>query len=238
MNRVKTGIIGFDPLVDGGLVRGSTTLVSGRTGTGKTVFGLQFLYYGAVKYDEPGVYVTLETLPGLLRTQAKGFGWDLKTLENDGKIVIIDAASSKAGLGTSERIALKRGFDMTTLAEEIYRAVDEYGAKRLVIDCLSGLGLRFSEPSEVRRELHRISSLLNEMEVTSIFLSEALGTNGQSRADVEQFITQGLVVLSLAEQDGELQRSLLVWKMEGTSHSMKRHPFEISQKGLRILKDT
>ncbi|TFG10964.1 ATPase [Candidatus Thorarchaeota archaeon] len=235
MNRVKTGIPGFDSLVKGGLIEGSTILVSGRTGTGKTIFGLQFLYHGAVKHDDHGVFVTLETRPHLLRAQAMGFGWDLKNLEDEDKIIIIDAASSKAGLPTSEKFALKRGFDITSFAEEIYQAVDHCGAKRLVIDCLSGLGLRFSEPSEVRRELHRIGSLLNEMNVTSLFLSEALNTNRQSRADVEQFVTQGLVLLDLAEHNNELQRSLLVWKMQATPHSMKRHHFEIGQRGIKIL---
>ena len=238
MGTIKTGIPGLDELLGGGLVEGSTTLLSGRSGSGKSVFGLQFLYEGATQYDSPGILLTLENRPNGIRKDALQFGWDLKALEDDGKIIIIDAASSKAGLPTSERFALRRGFDMTTLAETIYKVVDEYKAQRLVIDSLSGLTLRFGEPSEVRQELFRISALLNELEVTSLFISEITDPRFQSRAGVEQFVVQGLITLNLTEGDGGLQRDLLVWKMQQTSHSMKKHPYVIGKKGISISKTT
>ena len=103
MNRTKTGISGFDELIGGGLVEGSTVLVSGRAGTGKTIFGLQFLYNGASKFNEPGVYVTLETRPRDLRLEAKQFGWNLEELEKKKVFVMIDAASSRAGLTSRVR---------------------------------------------------------------------------------------------------------------------------------------
>ncbi|MGY5855589.1 MAG: ATPase domain-containing protein, partial [Candidatus Thorarchaeota archaeon] len=131
MTRTKTGITGLDEIIGGGIIEGSTVLVSGQSGSGKTVFGLQFLYNGITKYNEPGVFVTLETRPNELRTEAAQFGWDFSTLEQKNALTIIDAASGKAGLPTSEKYALRRGFDMSTLAEEIYRAIDETKAKRL-----------------------------------------------------------------------------------------------------------
>ena len=165
MGTIKTGIPGFDDLLDGGLVEGTTTLLSGRSGSGKSVFGLQFLYEGATKFDTPGILLTLEARPDEIRKDAEQFGWDLKSLEQEGKFIIVDAASSKAGLPTSERYALRRGFDMTTLAETLYKVVEDTKASRVVIDSLSGLTLRFSEPSEVRQELFRISAFLNELKV-------------------------------------------------------------------------
>ena len=63
MTRIKTGIKGLDDLVGGGFVEGSTILLSGDAGSGKTIFGLQYLFNGASKYDEPGVLVTLESRP-------------------------------------------------------------------------------------------------------------------------------------------------------------------------------
>jgi len=149
-------------------------------------------------------------------------------------LTIIDAASGKAGLPTSEKYALRRGFDMSTLAEEIYRAIDETKAKRLVIDCISGLGIRFSEPSEVRTELFRISALLQELKVTSLFISEIVEPDSQSRAGVEQFVTQGLITLNLSEANGTLKRDLLVWKMKQTSHSLKKHSFKIGKSGIEM----
>jgi len=236
MTRTKTGISGLDELIGGGIVEGSTVLLSGQSGSGKTIFGLQFLYNGIIKYSEPGVFVTLETRPNELRTEASQFGWDLHTLEQKNNLIIIDAASGKAGLPTSQKYALRRGFDMSTLAEEIYRAIEETKAKRLVIDCISGLGIRFSEPSEVRNELFRISALLRELKVTSLFISEIIDPDSQSRAGVEQFITQGLITLNLSETNGTLKRDLLVWKMKQTPHSLKKHSFKIGKSGIEVSK--
>jgi len=235
MNRTKTGISGFDELIGGGLVEGSTVLVSGRAGTGKTIFGLQFLYNGASKFNEPGVYVTLETRPRDLRLEAKQFGWNLEELEKKKVFVIIDAASSRAGLPTSEKYALRRGFDVSTLAEEIYRTIDESKARRLVIDCVSALGIRFSEPQEVRSELFRISALLNELKITSLLLSETITQENQSRAGVEEFVTQGLISLNLVREKDLLIREMLIWKMRQTSHSMNKHRFVIGANGIELL---
>ena len=236
MTRTKTGITGLDELIGGGIIEGSTVLVSGHSGSGKTIFGLQFLYNGITKYNEPGILVTLETRPDELRAEATQFGWNLLDLEKKNDLIIIDAASGKAGLPTSQKYALRRGFDMTTLAEEIYRAIDETKAKRLVIDCISGLGIRFSEPSEVRNELFRISALLRELKVTSLFISEIIEPDSQSRAGVEQFVTQGLITLNLSEANGTLKRDLLVWKMKQTTHSLKKHTFKIGKSGIEVSK--
>ncbi|MBY8997195.1 MAG: hypothetical protein KGD60_05645 [Candidatus Thorarchaeota archaeon] len=122
----------------------------------------------------------------------------------------------------------------STLAEEIYKAIDETKAKRLVIDCISGLGIRFSEPSEVRTELFRINALLQELKVTSLFINEIIEPDSQSRAGVEQFVTQGLITLNLCEANGVLKRDLLVWKMKQTPHSLKKHSFKIGQSGIEI----
>ncbi|MFX1483102.1 MAG: ATPase domain-containing protein [Promethearchaeota archaeon] len=235
MIRTKTGIKGFDDLVDGGFIQGSTVLLSGKTGSGKTIFGLQFLYNGATKYDEPGILVTLEARPDEIRTEAAQFGWDFGDLENKNVLLIVDAASSKAGQPTSERYALRRGFDMGTFFEEVYKAVQETQAKRLVIDCISGLAIGFSDPSQIRNELFKISALLRELKVTSLLISEIVDSGSHSRAGVEQFVTNGLITLNLEEVNGNLKRNLLIWKMKQTPHSLKTHSFAIGTSGIEIL---
>ncbi len=235
MAKIPTGIPGFDVLIEGGFPKGNTTLLAGPTGSGKTIFAMQFLYNGATQFDENGVFITLETRPNDLRAEALEFGWDIADLERSGKICIIDAASSKAGLPTENAtFALKRGFDMEALAESIYKAIETTNARRLVLDSISGLMLRFNEQAEVRRELHRISALLNELKVTSIFIGEVCEPNTHGHLGVEQFVTQGLVTMNITENNGSLERDLLIWKMRFTSHSMKRHKFEINKTGIYI----
>ncbi len=225
----------MDRLICGGIVRGSTILVSGRTGTGKTTFGLQFLFNGAQQFNEPGILITLESRPDEIRRNALQFGWDFQSLETSGLLSVIDAASSRAGLPTSEKRALRRGFDTTTLAEEIYDCVNDTGAKRLVIDSIAALGIRFDEPSEVRSSLFRLSALLRELRVTSLFVGEAGNPSSHSRAGVEEFVAQGLILLDLREVGGELERGIVIWKMHRTQHSLRRHRFIIDSTGIRIV---
>ena len=89
MNRVPTGITGLDALIEGGIPEGRSLLVSGGTGTGKTIFGLQYLYFGAKKYNEPGIYVTLDERPDLIRQDMIRFGWDLRKLEDENMLHVL-----------------------------------------------------------------------------------------------------------------------------------------------------
>jgi KaiC/GvpD/RAD55 family RecA-like ATPase len=235
MNRVQTGIPGLDELLDGGFIKGSTTLLSGRSGAGKTIFGLQFLHHGVTSCNEPGIFITLETRPNELREEARRFGWDFEKLESDGKLIIIDAASNRAGLATSEKFALKRGFDIASLAETIYNAIQSINAQRIVLDNLSGLSIRYSEQSDVRSAVFTISSLLQELDITSILIGETNAPLEHSKAGVEQFLTQGLIVLNLVEDEAGLSRNLLIWKMLLTNHSLKRHSFKIDDNGISLL---
>ncbi|MHA1861814.1 MAG: ATPase domain-containing protein [Candidatus Ranarchaeia archaeon] len=233
--RVKTGIPGLDGILHGGFIQGHNILVSGSAGTGKTILSTQFLYKGAKKYNESGVLVTLEERPKELRAEASQFGWDIPELEKKGKLIIIDAASSKAGLPTDEKYALRRGFDINLLAQEIYRASKEIDASRVVIDSISGLGVRFEDTSAVRNAIFKLSSLLRELKCTSLMTSEIPNSGSYSRYGIEEFIAQGLVILYLTEEEGELKRTLIVRKMRGTSHSLKRFPFEISSRGTVVM---
>ncbi|MHA1751271.1 MAG: ATPase domain-containing protein [Candidatus Helarchaeota archaeon] len=235
VERINSGIDGLDEILGGGLLRGTCILVAGGTGTGKTIFSMEFLVKGAIEFNEPGILVTLEERPDELRREALNFGWDLRKLENENKFAIVDAASSKAGLPTNEKYALHRGFDVNTLAQEIYRASKELNAKRIVIDSISGLEVQYEGESSLRAAIFRLSALLREINCTSLMTCEMIGPDNYTRFRIEEFITQGVIQLDLREESAELRRSILVRKMRGTSHSLKRYPFEISDKGLIVL---
>lgn len=120
MERVKTGIPGFDELVEGGVPKNFNVLLVGAPGTGKTIFGLQYLYSGALA-GENGLYVSLESNTDMLKEQGKRFGWDLNSLESQGKITFLSIPMDVVKL------------DLFKIIED---AVNTTHAKRLVFDSL------------------------------------------------------------------------------------------------------
>lgn len=126
---MKTGIPGFDELIEGGIPKGFNVLLVGQPGTGKTIFGLQYLINGAMN-GENGIYVSLDSPNELVKTQAKQFGWDVDALEKEGKITFLKIPLDKP------RINL---FDM--LEEEI----KEVHAERLVFDSLADFAINIDQ---------------------------------------------------------------------------------------------
>jgi circadian clock protein KaiC len=95
MDRVKTGIVGLDELMDGGIPKNNVVLLSGLTGSGKTIFALQYLVKGAELYNEKGLFVTFEQSREDVISQASQLGWDLVDMENKNMFKILALAPSK-----------------------------------------------------------------------------------------------------------------------------------------------
>lgn len=231
--RVKTGIYGLDVLIEGGFPEESTILLSGMPGTGKTIFCLQYIYKG-LELGENGIYITLEEKPEELRREAKRFSWDLKKYENQKKLVIFDA-SARVGLPPTEKYFIE-DLDIENLLNKIYDISLEIKAKRLVIDSLPPL---FEKEEDIRSKIHKIGRILNEIDCTSIIVSETLEENRFSRFGVEEFIARGLITLHLEEIQSRLRmkecrRSIFVRKMRETKHKVRRYPFYIDENGINI----
>src|SRR3989338_4362172 len=122
MKRVPTGIVGLDELLEGGFPEGRAILLSGGCGTGKTIFCTQYIHNGAKKYNEPGIYVTLDERPDLIREDMLRFGWDLHEHEEKNLLQIIDGSIAKIGIPSEEIFSLPvTGFDLDKLLLEIMR---------------------------------------------------------------------------------------------------------------------
>lgn len=236
MKRIKSGIPGFDDLIQGGFPENTTVLVAGGTGTGKTTFGLQFIYKGAEKYGEPGVFVSLEERAKDLRREVKTFGWDIQALENQKLMAIIDGVSSTVGLPSEEKFALEESFNIDNFLRYIYRVVKAINAKRLVIDSIPSLAFRLEDERKIREVLLKLNTILLEMGVTTILTTEAPDPKAGriSRYGIEEYISRGLVLLDLQERNIELKRYLLIRKMRETKHSMRKYPFEITSHGIVV----
>ena len=235
-DRVKTGVPGLDEILNGGYLKDSVILVTGSSGTGKSIYGIQFLYKGIIDYNENGILLATEERPWDIRKFMLAFGWDLKRLENQEKLAIIDTTAARLGIPSGEKYLEMRPFELDSLTATINKLVEKINAKRLVIDSIPSLFLQFGHELAVRREILRLGALLSETGCTTLLTTEADDSlNKLSKFGVEEFIAHGIIQLFLAEQGGELKRSLRIHKMRGTAHSTKRYPFGITPNGIAVF---
>jgi KaiC/GvpD/RAD55 family RecA-like ATPase len=244
MERAKTGIYGLDELVEGGIPRKRTVLISGACGTGKSIFSMQFIYKGAVEYDEPGVFVTFDEMPDKLRQDMSNFGWNVKEAEENELLALVDASSARAGAPSEEEHAMLPGqLDFDKMIIDILSTCRKIGAKRLVIDSIPAMAFQLEKESEIRRAVLKLSYVISRSGLTTLLTSEvpeqSLGA-GQpmqfSKYGVEEYIADGVMLLSFLGVGSQATRTIYVRKMRGTKHSMEIHPMEITDKGVVVKK--
>ncbi len=237
MNRVKTGVPGFDELVEGGLPEGRSFLISGGTGTGKTIFATSFLVNGALA-GEPGVYLTLDERPELIREDMLCFGWNLRKLEDQGVLKIVDGTMAKLGIPSDEEFSLPAtGFDLDKLLLELMRAIKKIKAKRVVVDSIPALGLNFENEHEIRKAVLKMVYLLSRAGVTTMFTTEINEDSKQlGKYGVEEFVADGVIVLHYMGLGTQSNRTLHIRKMRATKHSEDLHPLQITETGIKIRK--
>lgn len=225
--RVKTGITGFDELIEGGLEKNSTVVVVGSAGTGKTLFGLQFIYEGIMKYDEPGMFISFSEERESLYTHALQFGWNFEKLEKEGKF----------------RLLLFKPHQMTKILEEggagIRDALTELGAKRVVVDSITVYGLLFKDEYEKRDKTLEFFNSLKKWEVTSIIISEESPENLEGEEGGIGFIADAIISLYYKhdEEKGIRIHALEVLKMRGTKHTNKICAINFEKDGIRVYPD-
>jgi KaiC domain protein len=235
VEKVKSGIPGLDELLFGGIPKRNVVLISGGPGTGKTILSQQFLYFG-LTYGEPGVLVTLEEHPVQIRREMSEFGWDVKKYEDEGLFAIVDAFTGGIGEAAKrEKYVVKSVDDIGEFIDVIRQALKDTKAQRAVIDSVSTLYL--TKPSIARSVLMQLKKVLSGLGVTTFLVSQVSVTDRGFGGPGVEHAADGIIRLDLDELDGVLTRSILIWKMRGTKHDLRRHPFEITDKGVIIYPD-
>ncbi len=240
MERVKTGIYGLDELIEGGFPRGRTILVSGGCGTGKSIFGMQYAYLGATEFNEPSIFVTLDERPKMLREDMLRFGWDISKAEKKGNFILIDGSSAKIGYPSDEKYSLPQtGVNIDRLLLKLTQAIDQIEAKRVVIDSIAGIGLQAEKEQEIRKAILKVNYLLMKTDVTTVITSEIPeqidhGPLTFSKYGVEEYVADGVIILSYSHSHEEYNRTMFIRKMRGTKHSEDILPMQITSKGIVV----
>ena len=235
--RVPTGIPKFDEIIEGGFIEGSSNLVTGTSGTGKTFFAAQFIYNG-LKSGESCLYISVEQETDTILMGCKALGLDFEPYIRENKCLFIDAIP----------------LTFTELEKLITSKIASMNVKRIAIDSVSVLLMttkdlpKISEaeiifekivPSQLRRNLFKLTKTLRSKGVTTLMVSEIPTTNkgALSRLGFEEYMSDSITKLSMFEYaGGETPRSLQVIKMRGSKHNQDMHPFKINHGGITIFK--
>jgi circadian clock protein KaiC len=222
IEKLETGIPGFDFLAEGGLPKGRATLVSGTAGSSKTVFASQFLVEG-IKRGENGVFVTFEEPPKAIRSNMSGFGWKIREWEEKRQWAFVDASPQPG-----ERPMVTGEYDLGALIARIEYAIRKYSAKRVSLDSLGAIFSHLADSAQVRNDLFRLASALRELGVTAIMTAERTQEYGEiSRYGVEEFVADNVVILRNVLNDEKRRRTIEILKYRGTNHQKGEYPFTI-----------
>lgn len=221
--RMSTGVKDFDELVEGGYPTGSLITLVGRPGTGKTIFGSQFLYEGCKDYGEPGMYVSMLENRKTYFRNASRLGLNFEPLERKGLFRFLEMPSTTAE-------------GLTSVWEEIVSRVDEDGTLRLVLDSYTAMAQSFTTPGDLRIFTHMLlNKIISGAGCTTLMITELSQANPSIGSGVEEFIADGVIHFHLVPITGDARiRYIEIMKMRGTNHWMGPIPIEISNSGIVI----
>ncbi len=220
--RISTGIARLDAMIEGGIPETYSTLVAGSSGTGKTIFGLEFIHE-SLKNNKPAVIVSFNESPDQLIAEALRFGWDLRRYVMDGILKFVY---------TTDRIHHD---------EHLWRvrdAVESISARSVLFDGISDIETIFYGSVRVETYINSLIRYFKHVRVTSVF------TNGTKHAAVSRiadmgtsFLMDGIISLDNTMNAGEMETTLRIVKLRGTDHSRAIHEYMITDRGIEILGD-
>ncbi|SCZ58403.1 ATPase domain-containing protein [Thiohalomonas denitrificans] len=235
VQRLETGIAGFDRVLGGGLPKGRSVLINGESGTGKSVLLNEFIYHGVTRFNQPGVIIACEEPPEAIRLNVGGFGWDYAALESGGteQLALLDLAPFH---GELESVEAEEQCSLIPLVDTIIRTVERLKAERVAIDGMASLFDRFASQRAVRHAFLLLSQRLGDRGVTTLFsCSKVDGSSAISKYGLEEFIADGVVELSKVPGERRTVRQLVVHKLRGLDYLSGRVEFEISKNGLEVF---
>ena len=245
--RIKSGIEGFDTLVEGGFPQGRQYLLSGTPGSGKSTFGVQFLAAGALE-GENGAYIALSENIGTFVEDMSRYNLQIEDLVKKKKLFFIDLGPT-INYGEYDEMSnlitpdyMQQAGDTLvnqpptpfSVFKEVENQVKQFGIKRLVIDSLSQIRFASKDPASEERSISRFIRNLKTLGCTTILLSELTKPDAYT---IEQFASHGVIFLhNFMDKQGSMVRALQIIKMRGTKHDCELRAIEFSDKGLKVGK--
>lgn len=219
--RRRLGIAGVDSLLGAGIPSGSSILISGASGTGKTLFALESVYRGAKDLNEKGLLFTFDETPDRLLATGRDLGWNLDREIKRGMLKIVHIP--QADIIVEE--------NMLTIEDQI----TAFGAQRVAIDSVSVFFYKITALQELRERMYQLATIVQRAGAVGLFTNDvAFGTSRVSRFGVEETIVDGIIVLTMSDEELETKSFLQVYKLRNTKHRRGRHVLTVGRGGLHV----
>jgi len=224
ITRVPTGIKGLDCFIGGGFIKGKVYLVSGESGTGKTVFGLQYLLAG-LELGENGIYISGDEKPDHLLADAESLGWKFGSYVQEKRLGLLDVSPFFKDM----RDGKVKEVDVRTVMVDLTKHVRRIGAKRVVIDPIGPLIFRDDCQEGIKDYIRDIIFAMEDNLGCTILITSGIpsGSPNLSRYGVAEFIAEGVILLGIREYNNRRVRTLLIRKMRCSLTDLDEHIFEI-----------
>ncbi|MCX8202640.1 MAG: hypothetical protein N3G74_02450 [Candidatus Micrarchaeota archaeon] len=214
----QTGIEGLDKMLDGGIPKGSVVLVSGGTGSGKSILASQFLYKGITDFKEAGFYISFdERKRSMYRNLAK-FGWNFSAYEAQKKFIFIEYPIHEAKEFLSQESTL-------------FNLIVELEIERLVIDPITPLTMLYVEEHKRRQEMMKLVDTLRSWGTTTLLISES--KSGSETAGIEP-LCDGVLKLSEIQNKSYTIKTLEIVKMRGMDFIKRPVPYKLGKEGIKV----
>lgn len=226
--KCPSGIQGLDEITFGGLPRGRPTLVCGGAGCGKTLLAMEFLYRGAVEFNEPGVFMAFEEKEKDLSDNFASLGFGVSSLIKQKKLVVDYVYIERSEIEETGE------YDLEGLFVRLAGAIDSIGAKRVVLDTIEALFSGFSNESILRAELRRLFRWLKDKKVTAIVTGEKSGAL-LTKHGLEEYVADCVIFLDHRVNEQIATRRLKIIKYRGSKHGTNEVPFLIGETGISVF---
>ena len=219
--KIPTGIKSLDKITDGGFVKSSINMIVGGTGTGKSIFAIQFLIAG-LKKGETCLYISFEEKKEEVYANMLRLGWDMQKYEDQKKFFFLEYTPEKV------KTMLDEG------GGEIETLVLTKNIARIGIDSITAFTSLFTKEAERRDAILALSELLRKWNSTVLLTYEKNPSIEEKASSMLEFEVDAIITLYSLRLKNKREKFLEVFKMRGTKHSTEIFPFSIEKGGINL----
>lgn len=220
--RISTGNLELDSLLDGGFLRNTMILLAGNPGAGKTILSSKFIYEGALQ-DEPGVYACFAETRKRLIQDMKKFGIDFEPLIRRRKVEVLD-------------LSIGSETEVQSSLNQIFETITTLKAKRLVVDSIAAMAMGLETEFEKRHLIRLLYRLILKTGCTTLAITDIPWNSNRIGESIEEFVADGIILMEHHyDENGDMKRQVRITKMRGTNHSRKTVSYNIDETGLKIV---